>query len=46
MSVKEKLILSGVATVVIFAGFASYHFWAYAVEVLQRLVATALVGRL
>jgi hypothetical protein len=46
MSVKDKLILSGVATAVILAGFASYHFWAYAVEVLQRLVATALVDTL
>jgi hypothetical protein len=45
MSVKDKLILSGVATVVVLAGFASHHFWSCAVKLLQHLVATGLAGK-
>jgi hypothetical protein len=46
MSVKDKFILSGVAAAVILAGFASHHFWACAVEFLQRLVAMSFFGEL
>jgi hypothetical protein len=45
MSVKDKLILSGVAAVVVLAGFASHHFWSCAVKFLQHLVASGLAGK-
>lgn len=43
MSVKEKLMILGVA-LAIAVGFLSHHYWACAVEVLQRLVAAGFIS--
>jgi hypothetical protein len=43
MSVKNKLLLIGVLFAIV-VGFLGHHYWAVAVEVLQRLVATGFVS--
>jgi hypothetical protein len=43
MSVKDKLLLIGVLFAIV-VGFLGHHYWAVAVEVLQRLVAVGLIS--
>jgi hypothetical protein len=44
MSVKDKLLILGVLFAIV-VGFLGHHYWAVAIEVFQRLVATGFVGR-
>jgi len=43
MSVKDKLLVLGVLFAIA-VGFLGHHYWAIAVEVLQRLVAVGFVS--
>ena len=43
MSVKDKLLLIGVLFAIA-VGFLGHHYWAVAVEVLQRLVAVGFIS--
>ena len=43
MSVREKWLIVGILIAVVL-GFFSHHYWAWAVDVLQRLVAVGFAG--
>jgi hypothetical protein len=43
MSVKDKLLVIGVLFTIA-VGFLGHHYWALAVEVLQRLVAIGFIS--
>ncbi len=43
MSVKDKLLVLGVLFAIV-VGFLGHHYWAVAVEVLQRLVAVGFIS--